>query len=497
MEAAGNSDAGWGCGTAAAGAARLLVVDLDGTLIRSDLLHESFWAAMARHWWAPAAALQALLRDGRPGLKRRLAELGPVDVALLPYDATVLARLRDWRADGGRTALVTAADAGLARAVAGHLGLFDEVHGTEPGRNLKGPAKAAFLRDRYGAGGFAYAGDSAADLAVWSSAAAALTCTPSARLRAQAEALMAAQGRPVTHLPAEAPAPAVWLRALRPHQWLKNLLVFLPMLTAHQYDAPTLGASALGFVAFCMVASSVYLFNDLLDLGADRAHPRKRARPFAAGLLPLSTGGLAGGALLLAGLGLAALLGPAFLAVMAVYVLATSAYSLVLKRRMVIDICVLAGLYTIRVIAGGAAAGITLSVWLLAFCLFLFFALAAVKRQAELVDTAAAGGSGAPGRGYQVGDLPMVAGMALAAGYVSVLVMALYLTSPEVRALYGRPEALWGICLVLLYWISRVAMLTNRGQMHDDPVVFALRDQVSRICVVLVAGFAALGVVLP
>ncbi len=475
----------------------VLVVDLDGTLLRSDVLQESFWSALARHWWTPLAAVRALAAGGRPGLKRRLAELGPVRPSRLPYDEGVLALVQRWRAEGGRTALVTAADAALARQVATHVDLFDEVHGSTPGRNLKGTVKAAFLAERFGPQGYVYVGDAPADMPVWQGAAEAVTVTPSPRLRARVEAAMAASGgRAVTHLPSEAPGPATWLRALRPHQWAKNLLVFLPMLAAHQLDAITLGQSALAFVAFSLIASAIYLLNDLLDLDADRAHPRKRARPFASGALSLAQGGLAAPVLLLAGLGCAALLGLEFLAVMLGYVIVTSAYSLSLKRRLVVDICVLAGLYTLRIFAGGAATGIPLSVWLLAFSIFLFFSLAAVKRQAELVDGAASGRSAAPGRGYQIEDLPIVAGMAIAAGYVSVLVMALYLTSPEVKALYAAPELLWGICLVLLYWISRVVMLTHRGRMHDDPVVFALRDPVSRLCVALVAGFAVVGTLL-
>ena len=471
----------------------VLAVDLDGTLLRTDLLHESFWAALARHWWAPVAAVQALAGQGRPGLKRRLAELGPVDVARLPYDPEVIARVRRWRAEGGRTVLVTAADTTLAACVAEHLGLFDEVHGSEPGRNLKGPAKAAFLTERFGAQGFVYAGDSTADLPVWEAAAGAITITPSAGLRDRVTAAMSATGRPVEHLPAEAAGLRVWLRALRPHQWAKNVLVFVPMLTAHRLEGEVFALSLMAFIAFSLVASAVYLLNDLLDLGADRAHPRKRARPFAAGALPLAQGGLMVPALVAAGLTVALPLGAGFVAVLGLYLVVTTAYSLYFKRQMVIDICVLAGLYTLRIFAGGEATGIVLSEWLLAFSIFVFFALAAVKRQAELVDGAAAGKSRPRGRGYEVDDLPMVSVMAMAAGYVSVLVMALYVTSPEVAALYSAPQALWGICLVQLYWISRVVLLTHRGQMHDDPVVFALRDRVSLACVFLVAGFGLAG----
>jgi 4-hydroxybenzoate polyprenyltransferase len=286
------------------------------------------------------------------------------------------------------------------------------------------------------------------------------------------------------------------LQAARPHQWLKNLLVFLPMLAAHRFDAATLGASLLAFVAFSLVASSVYVLNDLLDLAADRAHPRKRGRPFASGRVPLGLATAMLPVLLVAGLAVAATLGATFLGVIAFYWIVTLAYSLLLKRRMVVDICTLAGLYTLRIIAGGVAAGLPPSVWMLAFSIFFFFAIAAVKRQGELIDGAARGELKAWGRGYHVEDVAVVSAMALASGYVSVLVLALYLDSPAVSRLYGRPEALWGICLVLLYWISRLVMVTHRGRMDDDPVVFAVRDPVSRVCLLAIAALALAGAAL-
>ncbi|MFP4043823.1 MAG: UbiA family prenyltransferase, partial [Rhodosalinus sp.] len=286
------------------------------------------------------------------------------------------------------------------------------------------------------------------------------------------------------------------LRAIRPQQWLKNLLVFLPLLVAHRFTLPAIGEAALAFVVFSLVASSVYLLNDLLDLEADRAHPRKRERPFASGALPLSWGTALAPGLLLAGGLLALPLGPEFLGVMAVYYLVTTAYSFVLKRRLVVDICALAALYTLRIIAGGVATGIPLSVWLLAFSMFFFFSLAATKRQAELVSSAEEGAEKAPGRGYMTDDLPLVSNMAVASGYVSVLVMALYINSPAVTVLYSATEPLWGICLILLYWLSRMVMLAHRGQMHDDPVVFAVKDPVSLLCGALIFALVLSGMLL-
>jgi 4-hydroxybenzoate polyprenyltransferase len=283
---------------------------------------------------------------------------------------------------------------------------------------------------------------------------------------------------------------------MRPHQWVKNALVFLPVLASHQIAAATLLQSLLAFVAFSLVASSVYVLNDLLDLAADREHPRKRNRPFASGAIPIAHGTWMAAGLLGAG-GLVSLtLGAEFVLVMLAYYVATLAYSLHLKRRALVDIALLAGLYTIRIVAGSAATGIELSMWLLAFSIFLFFSLAAVKRQAELIDNAESGKADVTGRGYLVSDLPIISSMAIASGYVAVLVMALYINSPAVRQLYSYVPVLWGICCVLLYWVSRMVMITHRGRMHDDPIVFAFRDRVSQVCLLTIVLFAALGAAL-
>ena len=461
---------------------RVLAVDLDGTLVRSDMLYESFWAAMARDWRTPWVALRGLSR-GKAALKAELASMALPDPATLPYDPEVLAEIRHWRETGGRVALVTAADSRIAQAIADHLDLFDEVHASDGATNLKGPAKAAWLRARYGAGGYVYAGDSPADMAVWKEAGGAITVGAPAALRAQVQGLHA----DTRHLSPPAPILPAALRAVRPHQWLKNMLIFFPMVAAHDFNLMAVLMGALAFVAFSLVASSVYLLNDLLDIASDRAHPRKRLRPLAAGTLPLKTGMMLIPVLLLAGILVGLLLPPVFLLVLAGYYALTVAYSLWLKRRPIIDICALASLYTMRVIAGGAAAGISLSVWLLAFSAFLFFALAAVKRQAELVDMGQRGLDEAAGRGYRVSDLPLVTQMATASGFVAVLVLMLYLNEPEVLVLYSHPVLLWAACLSLLYWISRMVLVASRGKMDDDPTVFAARDRVSLTIVALIA----------
>lgn len=466
----------------------VLAVDLDGTLLRSNMLHETFWSAFSRDWRLPFAAAMHL-RQGRAALKRMLVSRSDVNVAALPYDDEVLEYVRDWRARGGKAILVTATDQHLAELIADHLGVFDEAVGSDGLRNLKGRHKADYLVQRFGKGGYAYVGDTHADIPVWRDCGLAVVRSRSRRLRTSA-----ARAQPSHHFLASAGAGIKPLLAtLRPHQWLKNLLVFLAVAGAHRFDAEALVRATLAFVSFSLIASSVYVVNDLLDLSADRAHPRKRNRPFASGNANLEHGLPITAGLLIAGTAVAATLGPSFVFVMAIYCVLTTAYSLALKRNTIIDICTLAALYTIRILAGGVATGIPLSMWLLVFSLFFFFSLAAVKRQAELVDAVAAGKLAIHGRGYHPDDLPLVAQMATASGYVSVMVMALYVNSEAVSRLYAHPKALWGITLVLLYWISRMIFTAHRGQMHDDPVVFAAKDKVSIACGMLIVGFALVG----
>lgn len=472
----------------------ILAVDLDGTLVRTDLMLEAWWSLVARDVPGALRALARLPR-GRAAFKAALADRASVDVAGLPYRQSVLRMIRDRRAGGGRVALVTASDARMAEAVAAHLGCIDEVYGSNAGENLKGEAKAAFLAGRFGARGFDYVGDATADIAVWRRARRAITVdAPPALRRAAAEA--AAEG--AEHLddgPATGAPP--WLTAIRPHQWVKNLLVFLPVAAAHSVAPGDWAAAALAFICFSLVASGVYLLNDLLDLAADRAHARTRLRPLASGALPLAAGSVLAPALAALGLLLALLFAPpAFAGALAGYLALTTAYSLYLKRRLVIDICVLAGLYTIRVFAGAAAAGLTLSPWLLVFSIFLFLSLAAVKRQAELVQDLADGREKVAGRAYVTSDLPVVAGMALASGYVAALVVALYVNAPGVAELYAQPLLLWGFCPILVYWISRTVMVAHRGGMQGDPVVYALRDRVSQLCALAALALAAASVAL-
>lgn len=467
-------------------AGSVLAVDLDGTLLRSDMLFESFWSATSRDWRAPIKATAAL-RRGKAALKQDLAALMDLDVTTLPYEQRVIDYVEAWRAKGGTVVLVTATNENIASKIAEHLGIFDEVHGSNGSRNLKGGEKAIFLKSRFGERSFTYIGDSNADLPVWAEAGKAVTINLPGAVRRQVERL----GIETEHLANQRPGPRDYLRAIRVHQWLKNCLVFLPMLGAHQFDGVTFLQSLTAFVVFSFVASSVYVLNDLLDLRSDRSHPTKCRRPFAAGVIPIAQATYMIAGLMAVGLVLALLLGGDFVAVMVLYIVLTTAYSVWLKRKAIVDIGTLAGLYTLRIAAGAVATGIPLSVWLLAFSVFFFLSLAIVKRQAELTEGAARGKLKAAGRGYVVDDLPVLVMMAVASGYVSVLVLALYIQSSNVKTLYVRPELLSLICGVFLYWISRVVLIAHRGQMNEDPIVFAAYDRVSQACLLLTFAIAA------
>lgn len=468
-----------------------LIVDLDGTLCRTDTLDEGILGLLAEH---PATALRLpiWLAEGKEGFKRQIARRRIVDPAALPYDPDVLAMIAEAREAGRPVALVSAADHRQVEAVAHHLGLFDLAVGTGSPvaeGNLRGEAKARFLTENFGEGGFDYIGDSRTDLPVWAVARRAYGVRSGRALQ------RAAAAQDVALAPVGETGPGGWpvrelVRACRPHQWAKNLLILLPVLTAQ--DISQLPAALLGMLCFSLAASAIYIVNDLVDLPADRAHPRKRLRPFAAGSASARQGlAVAAGLLAVSLLSAAALLPGAFLGVLAIYLLATSAYSFWLKRKMVADVLGLAALYTLRIVAGGAATGILLSPWLLVFSMFLFFALATIKRQAELEDMARRGLDKTAGRNMMVGDLPILQAMSIGAAQMSVLVFALYSQDAEVQSHFGSPDLLLFICPVLFFWLGRMQLLTRRGFMTDDPIVFTLRDRVSLLSgLVMLAIFA-------
>lgn len=468
-----------------------LVSDLDGTLFRGDMLHESAADAMR---YRPGKALLAVLGSrSRPALKAALAAGHQIDIARLPWREDLLADLRAQRAAGRRIVLATAADGALAREVAAHLDLFDEVLATEGTHNLKGDNKAATLVARYGERGFDYIGDSTADLAVWAHARRAIVVGPkAASLRAR---LKAPDGE-VTVWPENTVGPA-WrpaVKLLRPHQWVKNVLVFLPLLAGHRLG--DVGALLLALAAFfCMsfAASATYVLNDMLDLGADRAHSRKRARPLASGRVSLVAGiGLGLGSLAVAAL-LALLLPPGAAVLVALYMAFTTLYSTVLKRKLLIDVFTLALLYTLRVLVGSEATGVLSSPWMLGFTGFLFLSLAFAKRAAEMMSLEKEGRFGAAGRDYFVWDRGTLTAAGVASAFCASLVLALYIQSGEIGSLYRQPSWLWLAVPLVTYWLVRVWMITLRGAMTDDPIVFAATDRTTWkvMAVLLLVGLVA------
>ncbi|HEY0179043.1 MAG TPA: UbiA family prenyltransferase [Dokdonella sp.] len=459
-----------------------LCVDLDGTLLRSDVLVESALCLLRRN---PLYALRfaGWLLRGKANLKRQIAARAALDVTLLPYEARVLEWLRG-EAAPRRRVLCSAADQTFVDAVAAHVGCFDEAFGSDGRRNLAGARKGEALAARYGERGFDYAGNSSDDLHVWRRARRAVV------VNARGGIVRRARGSFDVERVFERDRRAwrAWPRALRLHQWLKNLLVFLPLLTAHLVlSPPALAGAAIAFLSLSVCASGTYVLNDLLDLEADRRHPRKRERPFASGALPLPAGFAAAPALILTGFALAFAWSPPLAAVLLGYCALTLTYSFALKRVAMLDVVALAALYTIRIIAGAVAIGVGVSFWLLAFSMFLFLSLAMVKRYTELRMLLSSGQSRASGRGYAVDDLPLVQALGAASGYLSVLVFALYINSTASEALYRHPPLLWLLCPLLLYWISRIWLVAHRGEMHDDPVVFAITDRVSGVVLALCA----------
>lgn len=462
-----------------------LCVDLDGTLIRTDLLVESFLILIKQKPWLVFVIPFWLLR-GKSVLKEEIASRVDLNVETLPYQSGLVEFLRKEHAAGRSLILATASHRKFADGIANHLGVFTKVHATEEGINLAGRAKRDILVKHYGIKGFDYAGNSRADVPVWGMARQAIVVNPGRGV------LQGARNQcPISQTFTDRhPSLKTYAKALRVHQWLKNILVFIPMLLAHQISHVSLWANGLlAFISFSLCASSVYLLNDLLDLSADRLHPRKRLRPFASGDLSMVQGIALIPLLLLAAFTIAALWLPTdFVIVLVVYYLLTVSYSFWLKAVVLLDALLLAGLYTIRIIGGMAATQIGLSFWLLTFSIFLFFSLALIKRYSELLALKKRGQLTTHGRGYHVEDLVMLMGFGVACGFMAVLVSALYINSDKVKVLYHHPAFLWLVSPILLYWISRIWLIAHRGGMHDDPVVFAAKDKGSWAVAAVIGG---------
>ncbi|UPG86538.1 UbiA family prenyltransferase [Luteibacter aegosomatis] len=466
-----------------------LCVDLDGTLIRSDLLVESALALISQHPLMIFSMLIWLMR-GKAYLKKQIAIRVSLDASSLPYNEELLAWLRNERTHRPLI-LCTASDMRLTAPVAQHVAIFDDVLASDGHVNLSGSRKAEALVERFGQHGFDYIGNAPVDIAVWKHARFAYVVERGTTLSSAASKVARVERR----FGVPGGGMKAWAKAIRIHQWIKNLLVFLPLIAAHRiFDVGALTNAVLGFLAFGLCASSVYLTNDLLDLPSDRKHHRKRNRPFAAGTLPVVAGPVLAFALLFAGFALAFVVSTQFTAILLCYYILTTAYSFKLKRIMMLDVVVLAMLYTSRILAGASATQTAPSFWLLAFSMFIFLSLAMVKRYTELLGLQSRGEVTASGRGYDVEDIPLIQSMGSSSGYLAVLVLALYIESTASSMLYRHPHYLWMLCPLLLYWISRTWAIAHRGVMHDDPVVFAVMDNTSRILGVVAAIIIALSI---
>jgi 4-hydroxybenzoate polyprenyltransferase/phosphoserine phosphatase len=489
-------------GTAGAASTLPLSVDLDGTLVKSDTLLDTV-VVLARQ--SPASLLQFPLwvAQGKAAFKRRVSLLAEIDVERLPYNQPLLEYLREQHAEGREIWLATGADALLAERVAAHLGIFAGVMASDGSVNLTGSSKLASFQQRFPQG-FCYIGNARPDVPLLAACVAPMVANPHRRLLA---GLRSARVEPVRTFRDAASPGRAWLRAIRLHQWAKNVLIFLPLLLAHVREAGPVTATCLAYLSFGLAASATYILNDLLDLESDRHHARKRRRPFASGELSPIVGVATAGVFFAASLALALVLPHVLTALsphfpwegrghfvewLVFYAAATSAYSLRLKRVALVDVIVLSGLYTVRILAGSAAAGVMVSPWLAAFSIFFFLSLAFVKRFSEL-ESAREANEGpetiaVKGRGYRVSDLEQIRSFGTACGLASVVVFALYIGNEVAQNLYPHHARLWLLVPVLLLWLFRLWLLASRGELHEDPVVYAITDKRSLLLGVVVVG---------
>jgi 4-hydroxybenzoate polyprenyltransferase len=451
-----------------------LVVGLDETLVQTDLLLESVFAYISANPLRAVKVLRSLLQ-GRAQLKADVARDTPIDVALLPYNEHVLSLIEDARNSGREVYLASACNERYVEAVARHLSLFDGWFGSSDARNLTGSVKATLLVDRFGPRGFDYLGNGRADLAIWSTARRRIAVGASARVVAALKRL----DPTADVLPTRTGGLRVWLRLFRVHQWTKNGLVFVPLFAAHLFTIRAFASAFVAAIAFSLAASAIYVVNDLIDIEADRKHRSKKNRPLAAGTAPVGQALNFAVTFLAIALGLGLLLPAPFTPVLAAYLATTTAYSLYLKRKLMLDVVALAGLYTLRVIGGAVAVSTIPTEWILAFSMFVFTSLALLKRYAELAARLDAALPDLTNRDYKRADLPVISALSAASGMNAVTVFALYISSDNVHRLYRHPKALWLVCPILLYWIGRVIVLAERRLIDDDPILFALRDGVS------------------
>lgn len=453
----------------------VLIVDLDGTLIKSDLLFEGFLILIRKNLLYIFPCFLWLLK-GKPVLKSRIFKKIHLPVELIPFNKTVLAFLQEEFLRGRRLILATASPLEIAIKISEIYPIFEKVYGTYGNINLKGKSKLNLILKEFGAGNYDYIGDSHADLQIFASANASFLVNPTNGLSERAKNI-----KGLSILDANNKSKLrIYIKAIRTHQWVKNLLVFIPIITSHTYySTNVIITTVIGFFAFSFVSSSGYIINDLFDLNSDRMHPEKKSRPFASGQISIVEGILLSGLLFLAGIYLTTFINSSFLLMLVFYFIITLSYSLFFKSKALFDVFILAILYSLRIVAGGLITSIPLSSWLILFSAFMFLSLAFVKRYSELIRVTDNAGLKSRGREYFKEDILLLQIMGVASGFISVVIFSLYIDSPEVMVLYRQPKVLWGISLLLLFWISRIWTITTRGQMNEDPIIFALKDRFS------------------
>jgi len=452
-----------------------LVVDLDGTLTLSDTLHEAiikFVKQRPFEIWR----LFLWLRHGKAGFKMQLQKQTTIDIKLLPYDRLVLEHIEEARKSCRRIVLATAADEQMANSIAGHLPIFDDVIASDGNLNTSGHTKRDELNLRFSTGGYDYIGNAKVDIPIWADCRKAIISNARTSL---VKRLYKTHDN-VQTLSKRGGRVQALISATRTYQWVKNILIFVPVIASQQISPSKLLIASAAFIFFSLAASSVYLINDLLDLESDRRHPRKKKRALASGKLSISEGFITAIIFMSISIIGAFTMSVSFGLVLVGYLLLSTNYSIWLKRYILIDVMILAGLYTIRLIAGGIATETHLSFWLLGFSLLIFMSLAIAKRYTEVSDLLERGEKSIPGRGYRAGDQAVLMSLGTATGVTSVVALSLYINNQITSDLYSNPMLLWGICPILLYWISRIWISAQRGILTDDPIVFSFRDRASR-----------------
>lgn len=461
-----------------------LVVDLDGTLVATDTLWELIVAFLKVN---PLRIFQlvAWALSGKARFKEHLTSAAALDVESLPYRPECLAWLRTERAAGRKIYLATGADSQIASAVAAHLNLFDGVIASDGTTNATGTTKSDLIARLLGGQDFEYAGNAMVDVEVWRKSSGAVVVAPN---RGVMHALQRDNIRVAQYFPARRAGFTTWLKAIRGYQWIKNVLIFAPLIMAHRiFDLTAVAQAALGFVTFSFAASSTYLINDLLDLPADRRHATKHKRPLASGSISIPSAIAAASFLLFAAAGLSFLLPPKAALVVFGYSAATLCYSAFLKRLLMVDVVTLALFYTARLLYGGQVTHIQISSWALAFCAFSFFSLAATKRINDVAKAQLQASESLRHRAYQARDLNALVSVAAATSNIAVLVLVFYINSQQGEKLYHHPQILWSMSVPLLYWFSRIVTLANRGALSDDPILFAAKDRATYIVLACMA----------